>query len=345
MTTARKEIVQEGAEGVYHCISRCVRRAFLCGIDSYSGKSFEHRKDWVQSRLKLMSSGFAIEIMAFAVMSNHVHVVLRTRPDLTQNWTDAETARRWLLLFPKNSSGKGMQAADPAREIKVLQGDKGRIRNLRQRLCSISWFMRCLNEHIARRANKEDGCKGRFWEGRFKCQALLDEAAVLTCMTYVDLNPIRTGEADVPEKSLNTSIYLRISGKLLEEKSRTNRVEQSMDGQPAASSQPDNWLTPLKISSVNPRPCFLEITRREYFELVDWTGRQIRDDASGAIPGNLDSIMSRLQIQSCNWVETIRGYQRLFFRVTGKEKALKEAAGKAGRNWFRGLTASRMAFS
>jgi len=91
--------------GVYHCISRCVRRAFLCGLDSYTGKNYEHRREWVQSRLK-----------------------------------------------------------------------------------DLSWFMRCLNESLAKRANREDRCTGRFWEGRFKCQRLMDEETYMSLVEWTGRN-------------------------------------------------------------------------------------------------------------------------------------------------------------
>ncbi|MFH1139889.1 MAG: hypothetical protein V1816_27740, partial [Pseudomonadota bacterium] len=170
MTIARSEIVTDGVEGIYHCISRCVRRAFLCGADPYTGRSFEHRKAWVQARLELLAQSFALEICAFAVMSNHLHVVLRTRPDWAESWSDEEAAGRWLLVFPKRRTEIGRPSPPSPSEIKELCEAAPGIEVIRRRLGSISWFMRGLNENIARRANREDGCKGRFWEGRFKCQ-------------------------------------------------------------------------------------------------------------------------------------------------------------------------------
>ena len=129
------------------------------------------------------------------VMSNHLHLVLRTRPDWVESWSDGEVAVRWLRLFSKSRAADDKKTRPSDSEIKALTGNDQRMAELRLRLSSVSWFMRSLNEHVARLANREDGCKGRFWEGRFKCQALLDEAAVLACMAYVDLNPIRAGLA------------------------------------------------------------------------------------------------------------------------------------------------------
>src|SRR3989339_538163 len=219
MTTARSDVVVEGVEAGYHCISRCVRRAFLCGTDAYTRKNFDHRKEWIIRRIRELSAGYAVEVAGYAIMSNHLHLVLRTRPDLVESWSDKEVAARWLRLFSRSGPTPDKDSPSADGEIKVLTGNAERMAELRSRLCSVSWFMRSLNEHVARLANREDGCKGRFWEGRFKCQILLDEAAVLACLAYVDLNPIRAGLADRPEESDFTSAKERI------EKRRTRSAE------------------------------------------------------------------------------------------------------------------------
>ena len=201
MTMARTAVVLENEAGIYHCVSRCVRRAFLCGWDPYSGKNYQHRKGWVQQRVRELSSLFAVEVCAYAVMSNHLHLVLRSDPREVLEWSDEKVAGRWFRLFPGGRDSKGEpNVADPAAVRRFLE-DAERIRCCRARLGNLSWFMRCLNERIARRANREDACTGRFWEGRFKCQRLEDEGAVLACMAYVDLNPVRAGLADCPGAS------------------------------------------------------------------------------------------------------------------------------------------------
>ncbi len=193
----------------YHCVSRCVRRAFLCGWDRLTGQSYEHRKRWIVERLRVLSEVFCGDVCAYAVMANHHHVVLRLNPEQAGGLTDDEVLDRWSRLFGlpllveryrEGLSGSDVEA-ETAREW---------IATYRQRLSDLSWFMRCLNEPIARWANAEDGVTGRFWEGRFKSQGLLDEAALLTCMSYVDLNPVRAAISDTPEDSDYTSIQARI---------------------------------------------------------------------------------------------------------------------------------------
>ena len=100
MTQARKIVVVADEVGVYHCISRCVRRAFLCGDDVYSGRNYEHRRAWVRERVQHLSALFGIEVFAYSVMSNHLHLVLRNRPDRVAQWSDHEVAERWCRVCP-----------------------------------------------------------------------------------------------------------------------------------------------------------------------------------------------------------------------------------------------------
>ena len=343
MTIARKEVVVDGVEGYYHCISRCVRRAFLCGRDPYTGKSYEHRKAWVEAQLKLMAEAFAVEICAFAVMSNHLHVVLRTRPDRAYDWSPKEVARRWLLVFPKSRDEKGKAQTPAQGQVGILSQQQARLDVFRERLSSVSWFMRCLNETIARRANKEDDCKGRFWEGRFKCQSLLDEPALLTCMTYVDLNPVRAGIADSPENSLHTSAFLRIASlkrRMNNEVASSNHPVSNLDDR----TPPDGWLARFEDES-EVDPGIPSIGIRRYLDLLDWTGRQIREKSFGAIPDELEPILAGLQIEADNWIDTVEGFGRMFFRAAGKPNLMMEAARRSGLRWFKGIGACRSAFA
>lgn len=249
MARPRSQIAPPDAAGAYHCVQRCVRRAFLCGVDRYTGQNFEHRKVWIESRMRLIGECFAVAIDAYAVMSNHLHLVLRIDPASAATWSDEDVAVRWLRLFPPREDD------DAAVEYKCLRlrSDPERIHLLRQRLGSLSWLMRCLVEPIARRANREDGCKGRFWEGRYKCQALCDERALLAAMAYVDLNPIRAGMADMLEGSTHTSIVERIA---------------------AATSEPTQLSQPIRPIIGNLPPS-LALTTADYLQIVDWTGRQL----------------------------------------------------------------------
>ena len=207
MAYPRRLVVVPDSPGTYHCVSRCVRRAFLCGHDALTGRSYEHRKQWLEARILELGGVFAVAVHAYAVMSNHLHVVIHVDPKASEGWSNDEVARRWLSLCTVSDEDA------PALESRIAQlsAQPERLAVLRQRLGSLSWFMRFLKEPIARRANHEDGCTGRFWEGRFKTQALLDDPAVLACMAYVDLNPLRAGLAETAEEGPNTSLRRRVA--------------------------------------------------------------------------------------------------------------------------------------
>src|SRR5271156_3334316 len=177
-TYSRRQIVVEDEVGVYHCIARCVRRAFLCGLDPYTGQDFSHRKEWILDRLRELAGLFAIEVCDYSVMSNHIHLVLRIRPDLARQWSPDEIALRWYRVFPHRDEATGEPIEPGEHDLAMISADSEKLAERRKRLASLSWLMRCLCEKIARAANEEDGSSGRFWAGRFKSVALVDGAAV-----------------------------------------------------------------------------------------------------------------------------------------------------------------------
>ncbi len=191
----RAEIFDPNEICIVHCVQRCVRRAFLTGVDDVTGKDYLYRREWIRTRLEKMASVFGIDCLTYAILSNHLHVVLRSRPDIVATWSDKQVALRWLQLYPGKRIDE--QLGDPTTsDVDALAGDPERIAEVRTRLSDISWFMRTLSEPIARMANKEDECTGSFWEGRYKATRILDEASLLACCMYVDLNPIRAAMAE-----------------------------------------------------------------------------------------------------------------------------------------------------
>jgi len=180
MTKARIQQIHISETPYYHCVARCVRRAFLCGQDKQTGQDYSHRKQWIVDKIKELSEIYAIDVCAYAIMSNHYHIVLHVNERQVETWSDKEVIKRWYKMFNGNMLINRFKKDELTSKAEYNKVDEI-ITEWRSRLKDISWFMRCLNESIAREANKEDNCTGRFWEGRFKSQALLDETALLTC--------------------------------------------------------------------------------------------------------------------------------------------------------------------
>jgi len=304
MTLPRSSQIDPEFTPYYHCVSRCVRRAYLCGVDEKTGFDFSHRRDWIETRLMMLAEIFAIDVCAYAVMSNHYHVVVRINAIQQSAWPAEEVIERWSRLHRVPEHLQDLDAG----------GQQELISRWRARLGSISWFMKSLNEPLARIANKEDGCKGRFWEGRFRSQALLDEVSLLKCMAYVDLNPIRADLADTPETSAHTSIQARIQ-----------RRDQSL------APMTDDAL----IGCQKPLP----IKWLDYLELVDWTGRQLRPGKRGRIDRQQPEIVARLHSFSLgDWRQEMRHLSRRYCRAIGSISSLRDFRDHLGQQRLRGVT-------
>jgi len=303
----------------------------------------------------------AIDVLGFAVMSNHVHVVVRNRPDLVAEWSDDEVRRRWWRLCPIRRNEHGAPADPTDEELWFLVPDEEKLRDVRERLSDVSWLMRFLCESVARRANKEEDVTGHFWEGRFKAQALLDESAVLACSMYVDLNPIRAGIAATPETSRFTSAYERIVGlnehRGVTDKPRRSRKKKSR--KPKRKKTPikerSAWLSPISLLDASehnllPRKRrasdkgFLPMTLPEYLRLLDWTGRQARRNKRGKIPPDVAPILERLHVAQETWVATVLNFGRWFRTAVGRVKTLQGETERRGCDRLHGSAACGRAF-
>ncbi|MEX2367315.1 MAG: transposase [Pseudohongiellaceae bacterium] len=325
MTRPRSQLVSLEATPYYHCISRCVRRAFLCGQDRLTGKSFDHRKPWLVKRLKLLADVFAIDIAAYAVMSNHFHLVLHVNKIRAQSWSDDEVLERWTRihrgppLIQRYMSDQYLTEAEIA-TIPAL------VKSFRQKLFSISKFMACLNEYMARKANLEDGCTGRFWEGRFKSQALLDETALLSCMVYVDLNPIRAGVANDLDESDFTSIQERIR----RVKNVRTKAESPHSGK-SDSAKPELMPFREEVKEL----CLAEIipcNLKDYLALADWTGNAARAEKKVYKEKDAPKILSTLGITGRQWCILALNIQKQAITMLNGLEAIERFRKKEAKN-------------
>ncbi|TMM44073.1 transposase [Colwellia ponticola] len=303
----------------YHICSRTVRKAFLCGVDKETGVSFEHRRAWIEQRLFQLSQVFAIDICAHAIMHNHIHIVLHVDSERVKKWSTTEVFTRWHSLFKGTLLTQGYQRSENKNTIEAAEMAMvdSTAAIYKQRLMDISWFMRSLNEPIARQANKEDNCTGHFWEGRFKSQALLDEGALLACMAYVDLNPIRAGIASTPEQSIYTSIQLRVKAAL-------------KGKQPTA-------LLPFRGNEHQHKVEGIPFSLEDYLTLIDESGRVLRDNKLGVIDSTMVNILARLHISDESWLRLITDFEGIFTGAVGTVEHLCEFTEHVGLQRTHGI--------
>ena len=367
---------------IVNVTQRCVRRAFLAGIDGATGKDYSCRREWIRRRMELLASAFAIDMLAYAIMGNHMHLIVRNRPDVLAEWSDRDVAIRWLKVYPGRRLEEHL--AEPTEnDIQTLVRDKQRLGTIRQRLSDISWFMRALSEPIARRANKVDECTGHFWEGRFKAQRIVDETGLLACSMYVDLNPVRAAMADSPDHSPHTSAFDRIEaekGKQIDsaafdlkpiptdeaaEKIRNTPVKKLRQKRRAKRKNPtgrkvrrDGWLAPLPLD-----PCtlssepqthndgfrssdrgFLSLSLNDYLRLLRWTAKH-GDDAA-KVPAGMAKTLAALGIDPSMWQDLVWHWKEYFGHSTcvGRSESMQADAERTGHHWHRGQSSASACF-
>jgi len=323
MTQSRASLVCVEDTPYYHCVGRCVRRAFLCGYDERSQRSFEHRRVWMSERLARLTEAFAIDVCSYTLMSNHYHLVVRLTPERTESWSSRDIVERWLMLFKGTDEARQFLNGESldTREKHSLEAD---IRKWQQRLGDLSWFMRCFNEHIARKANTEDECTGHFWESRFKSQALLDEVALITAMAYVDLNPVRAALASSVETSDYTSIQ--------------DRWRAAMGRRHRLSDEQRPRLIPFRDVPAADDDDALPFNLTDYLDLVDTTGRGIVHGKRGFISATKPALIDRLSINEHEWFDTVRYLQRRYELAIGTPERLRQFAVRWGKRWVHGIT-------
>jgi REP element-mobilizing transposase RayT len=331
-----------------------VRRCFLLGNDPVSGKNYDHRKVWIDEQLAHQARFFGVDLLCQAILSNHLHLILRSRPDVVKQWDDAEVARRWLMLCPERRDERRQPLEPTEFEINRIRLDKQKVAAIRSRLSDISWWMRLLSQNIAQRANREDKEVGKFWQARYRAVRLLDETAILACAAYVDLNPIRAAMSTTIEESDFTSaqkraqdLQARCGMKARRRKSagrQSTRAESQSQESADSSSRSARHLAPvdLKERSGKTGPdankqgvrCsnkgFLPMSTADYLSLLDWTARQYRSDKPGRTPQQIAPLFERLGITADSWRELVRNFGRLFSVVAGKPQVIDSHSSRSG---------------
>ena len=330
MTISRARLVDASVSRWYHCVSRCVRKAHLIGNEAAPG-----RKDWIENRLRELDAIFAVSVGGFSLMDNHLHLLLRIDPDTAKGWSDTEVAERWFKLFPPR--GADRKPLKVAAEIMAARlANPVWIAETRVRLSSLGWFMKCLKEPLARLANKQDGCTGAFFEGRFKSIAILDEESLLSVCAYIDLNPVAAGIAPTPEESQHTSVKVRVDH--VKVTGRTKDLQAAELGSVAAQRvsgglEDELWLVP--IEDRRERGALREgmrsgFTLGQYLMLIEYTGRMLRE-GKAAISSEVADIFSRLGCTPETWgvrMSKLTGGRMLGRFLAASRERLRQLASK-----------------
>lgn len=340
MTIPRAKLIHPDVSLWYHCMSTCVRGAFLLRDDNR-----EARKRWIEERMEFLSGIFALSVGSYAILDNHLHLVLGLQPKRLAELSDEEILDRWYMLYPPKGSNRKVLTDEKLqkRREEDLQ-DAELMAKLRQRIGSISWFCKLLKEPLSRMINKEEGRRGTFFEGRFKSIAIDGPEALLSTSVYVDLNVVAAGKAATPETSLFTSIKARLDH--VKRLRRLDDLAAAQQGSVAAALLGEGlndglWLAPIgeQLPQGVSRDCFLEMPLGQYVLLVEYSGRLVRE-GKASISADIAGVFERLGTSAEVWQERLRCLTTN--RLTGRflastRQGLEEGARRLGLSRLRNL--------
>lgn len=343
----RKDIFSPFISVVAHCVHRCVRQAYLL---SSEGDPNCVRKNLVERLLDHLIQHFAIDCLSFAILDNHLHLILRNRPDIVRGWDDHTAAMHWLALFPgkcagweehrkekvaKNEDTWGFTPSD--QDIQKLISDPKKLVEVRERLSDISWLMKALAETISKRINAMEGRTGKFWEGPFEMKLLLNDAAVLACAIYVDLNTIRAGmHTALDHAAFTTAIYRLAEAHQEAVNEGTTALDLELRANLKEISEKYGFVVPLQLKegeSLGSMPSttkrrtsdkgFLPITAAKYTNLLQWTGEQRHPDKRGVITKPLEETLIALGISVEHWMKLAGEFDKCFFSLAGSKEGIE----------------------
>ena len=343
MTIARSQLIDVSVTPWYHLISKTVRGALLLDEGDFD------RKQWIEDRLQLLASVFAIDVAGYAILNNHLHVLANLQTDRMADWDNEEVLSRWFRIHPPRVNRKPVDITPEF--LSEHAKDDEFVAEVRKRLGDVGWFMKSLKEPIARLANQADNTTGAFWQSRYKSIAVLDNEALLAVSAYIDLNVFAAGMSPTPEESPHTSLRTRvhhcqINGRIADlQAAKVSTVAGVLATQ---DLEADLWLSPIedrRHRDASSRPGLLDgFSLGSYLQLVDWTSRIVRE-GKATIGAEVRSLLDRLDTTAESWVYTLHKLLTTE-RHTGNAFAfnrnrLRQAAAHLGRHHLANLNGCR----
>ena len=341
--TARNRVFDPRESVVLHTVCRTAQQEWIFGLDDKEDGDCTYRREWLCDIFGSAASVFAIDVGFVSFLSNHIHAMIRNRPDIVATWSDDEIIRRWVQASYLTKSVDGKVGIPTKKQLDKERArcasEPDRMELLRIRLANPSEFMKCVNENIARRVNQERGTVGHVWEGRFYAKRIDTESIIVLVALYIELNQIRAGEANTPEESFFSSAYCRVGQYVAETDSLPSSRNPRRPNNSQSLPSPCPWLGPTSLQDTDNQAKdeksgghsqhrasnkgWLPLSLAEYLSLLDWTGREILADKRGAIPNTLAPILLRLGLTRDDFESVISGFSKDFYSLLATPRELR----------------------